>query len=212
MRTLRLLSVPTLAVTTVLTVGACTSEDPATETSTSGTDDAAVTSDDGLQGEVGGNGYLCQYVSPATADAAAGGTAVTPRGLVTEDDEDGWVCDVLSGGPGEQEPVLRLSIHLGEEARAEARARAEAEDGVEPGPEYLGLSFISPGLVTGLTSCTAPDATNRADQIPYTLVGESLTIIDEEMTDEVRSALALMAQNLDKSVGCAPKAALQAQS
>ena len=35
---------------------------------------------------------------------------------------------------------------------------------------------------------------------------------EEELLDEVRSALALMAQNLDKSVGCAPKAALQAQS
>ena len=198
-----MISAPALAV---LALTACTSEDPAPPAPT-GTDDAAVTSDDGLEGGVGTNGYLCNYVSPSATEAAAGGTAETPRERVVRDDEDGWVCEVLSGGVGAQEPVIRLSILLGEEARAEAREVAEAADGVEPGPDYLGLSFVSPGLVTGLTSCTAPNATSRTEQIPYTLVAEGLGVVDEATTEDLRSALTSMAQNLDRGLGCMPKQA-----
>lgn len=208
MRSLSLLTAPALLA---LALTACTSQEPVTETPTV-TDDAAVTSDDGLEGGTGSNGWLCNYVSPAAAAAAAGGTAETPRERIVQDDEDGWVCEVLSGGQGEQEPVVRLSILLGEQARVEARERAESAEGVEPGPDYLGLSFVSPGMVTGLTSCTTPGAADRTDQMPYTLIGETLGVVDEATTENLRSALSTMAQNLDRGVGCAPRQAVEEQA
>lgn len=202
---------PVTAVTALaLALTACTSEDPVDEVPPA-TDDASVTSDDGLEGGPGSNGWLCQYVSPSATDAAAGGTAETPRERIVEDDEDSWVCEVLTGGPGEQRPVVRLSILIGEEFRAEARERAEAAPDVEQGPDYLGLSFISPGLVTALTSCTDPAATNRSQQVPYTLVGEALEVVDEETTEDLRSSLTTAARNLDQGVGCTPGQALADQ-
>lgn len=208
MRTLRLLTLPAVAT---LVLPACTSEDPAGETPT--TDDAVVTSDDGLEGSAPTDGWFCRYVAPDAVDAAVGGTAETPRELVVQDDEEGWACEVLTGGKGEQEPVLRVSILIGEEARAEARSRAEAADGVRPGPEFLGLSFVSPGLVTGLTSCMAPGATNRADQAPYTLIAEQLSgEVDEATTANLRATLSGAAQSLDKAFGCAPRQALKDQA
>ena len=212
MRT-RTLSVAAAGLAATLALAACTSDDPVTPGDpTTPAGDAATTSDDGLEGTAGKNGWLCDYVSPSAVEAAAGGEAVSPRQRIVTDDEDSWVCEVLSGGAGEQEPIIRLSIELGPEAREAARERAEAADGVEPGPQYLGLSFVSPGLVTGLTSCVRPGATKRSDQIAHTLVGESLKVTDAEVTDDLRSSLALMAQNLDKGLGCSPKAAIADQA
>ena len=193
-----------------LALSACTSEDPVAGTPST-PDDASVSSDDGLEGGPGTNGWLCQYVSPSATEAAAGGTAETPRERVVQDDEDGWVCEVLTGGPGEQRPVVRLSILIGDEHRAEARQRAEAAEDVERGPDYLGLSFVSPGLVTGLTSCMAPGATDRSQQVPYTLVAEALEVVDEETTGDLRSALTSAARNLDQGLGCTPSQALADQ-
>lgn len=204
MRT-RTLTVPALIAGLALSLSACTSEsaDPVP-----GDDAAASTPDDGLEGEEGNNGWMCQYVSPTAVELANGGEPETPRSLVTEDDEDTWTCDVLVGGKGAQEPVIRLGIHLGEEARDEARARAEAAEGVEPGPDHLGVSFVSPGLVTGLTLCTAPNATTANDKIPYSLVIESLGETDAETTEHLQRALTETAKGLDGSVGCSPRMAV----
>lgn len=192
-----------LGLTLALGLSACTSEDPE-PTAEPTQEEAAPTTDDGLEGTLTANGWACEYFSPAAADHAAGGTATTPRGIVTQDDEEGWVCEVVSGGPGEQEPIARLSIILGPEAREEYRTLAEGAEGVEPGPDYLGKSYIAPGLVVGLTSCTRPGATQRSDQIEHTLVGEALNVTDEQATDDLRSALTLAAQGLDKGMGCSP--------
>lgn len=199
------LSLPAVAAGLTLALTACTSD---TADPTPTVDDTAVTSDDGLEGEAGNQGWMCQYVSPRAVEVLAGGEAQTPRQLVTEDDPDSWVCDVLVGGPGEQEPLARLSIMLGEEARQSARARAESEDGVERGPDYLGVSFLSPGLVTGLTLCTAPDATSARDKIPYSLVIESFGETGPEATDRLRQALTEAAKNLDGTMGCSPRRAV----
>lgn len=200
-RTLRLTAV---AAGLALALSACTSDnaDPGPTT------DAAVTSDDGLQGAEGNQGWMCQYISPAAVERANGGQAESPRELVTQDDEEAWVCDVLVGGAGEQEPVIRLGIHLGEEARETARTRAESAEGVEPGPDHLGVSFVSPGLVTGLTLCTAPGATRTSEKIPYSLVIESLGQTDPQTTDLLKQALTETAKRLDQSLGCSPKRAL----
>lgn len=188
-------------------LSACTSEEP--EAPPVAAEDSARTSDDGLEGEPGtGTGWLCEYVSPATLRAAVGAEAQSPRQLVTEDDEDSWVCEVLVGGPGEQEPAVRLAIQLGEEARDLARERAEAAAQVRGGPEHLGVSFVSPGLVTALTLCTAPDAQDRGERIPYTLVAESLGETGEEATAGLRQALTEAAKRLDAAVGCSPSQAL----
>lgn len=205
---MRITTLRTAAITAglVLALGACTSEDPASDTST---DDAAVTSDDGLEGSAGNRGWMCQYVSPTAIELANGGEAETPRQLTTEDDDDAWVCDVLVGGKGEQEPVVRVGIYLGDEARAEARTRAEEADGVEAGPDHLGVSFISPGLVTGLTLCTDLTASDTSVKIPYTIVIESLGETDEEVTHHLELAATEAAKSLDKGVGCSPKRAIE---
>ncbi len=187
-------------------LSACTSEGP---TPPSEAEDPVVTSDDGLEGEPGtGNGWMCDYLSPAALRAVVGEEPQSPRQLVSEDDEDTWVCEVLVGGQGEQEPVVRLTIELGEEARDRARERAENADQVSEGPEHLGVSFVSPGLVTALTLCTAPGAQDRAERIPYTLVAESLGDTGEEATSALRQALTEAARRLDSSIGCSPRQAV----
>lgn len=189
-----------------LVLGACTSGEPDPAPTS---DDTAVTSDDGLEGTAGNQGWMCNYVNPKAVELANGSTPETTRMLVTEDTEDSWVCEVLVGGKGEQEPVIELSIRLGEKASEEARARAEAADGVEPGPDHLGVSFVSPGLVTGLTLCTDPQSTDAADKIPYALVAESFGDTGAETTDYLQRALTETAKGLDQSVGCSPSAALR---
>jgi hypothetical protein len=207
---MRTRTLPALVAGLALALGACTSgtdEPEPTGDGATSTEDAAAASD-GLQGGAGNRGWMCQYVSPAAVELAAGGKAQTPRELVTEDTEDAWVCDVLVGGAGQQEPVIRLGIHLGEEARQTARARAEGAKDVQPGPKHLGVSFISPGLVTGLTLCTAPKATDREDKIPYSLVIESLGETDAKTTEQLEQALTETAKNLDRSLGCSPARAI----
>lgn len=208
MRT-RTLTLPALAAGVALVLGACTSEPTEPQQTT---DDAATTADDGLEGEAGNRGWMCQYVSPTAVELANGGEAETPRQLVTQDDDEAWVCDVLVGGRGEQEPLIRLGIHLGEEARATARERAESAEGVQPGPDHLGVSFVSPGLVTGLTLCTAPDATDATEKIPYSLVIESLGETDAETTEHLQRALTETAKSLDRSLGCSPTRAISEDS
>lgn len=189
-----------------LVLGACTSGG-ADSAPTS--EDTAVTSDDGLEGTAGNQGWMCNYVSPTAIELANGSTPETTRMLVTEDTEDSWVCDVLVGGKGEQEPLIELSIHLGERSWAQARARAEGAKGVEPGPDHLGVSFVSPGLVTGLTMCTDPQSDDPDDKIPYALVAESFRQTDATTTEHLQRAVTETAKNLDQSIGCSPKLALQ---
>ncbi len=202
----RTLTAAATAAGLALVLGACTSGDPDPAPTA---DDTAVTSDDGLEGTAGNQGWMCNYVSPTAIELANGSAPGTTRMLVTEDTEDSWVCEVLVGGKGEQEPVIELSIRLGEQAREEARDRAEAADGVEPGPDHLGVSFVSPGLVTGLTMCKDPQSTDVADKIPYALVAESFGQTDEETTKKLQTALTETAKGLDQSVGCSPKLALK---
>lgn len=197
---------PVLTAGLALTLSACTSGTLDDEPTT---DDAAVTSDDGLEGTAGNQGWMCNYVSPTAIELANGSAPQTTRMLVTEDTEDSWVCEVLVGGKGEQEPVIELAIHLGEEAREEARAEAEGADGVQPGPDHLGVSFISPGRVTGLTMCKDPQSDDVLDKIPYTLVATSLGETDAKTTEHLQRTLTETAKGLDKSVGCSPKRAIQ---
>ena len=73
---------PVTAVTALalaLALTACTSEDPVDEVPPA-TDDASVTSDDGLEGGPGSNGWLCQYVSPSATDAAGSRSVTSTRG------------------------------------------------------------------------------------------------------------------------------------
>lgn len=206
----RIFSSTAVAAGLALVLTSCTSEDATVAGRT--TDDAAVATDDGLEGEPGRGGWLCEHVSPAAVEAASGGEPVNPRQLVLQDDAEGWVCEVLTGEKGAQEPVVRLSILLGDEARATARERAEAAEGVEPGPEYLGRSYISDGLVTGLTTCTRPGATKRDDRVPHTIVAESLGEKDEATTKGLLAAAGQAAQGLDRGLGCSPKQAVIEQS
>ncbi|MFK5635737.1 hypothetical protein [Ornithinimicrobium sp. LYQ103] len=197
------------ALVAVLGLTACTSEEPTPTPSTDeATSSGGTTTDDGLEGGPGTNGWMCQYASPDAVSAVAGEEPTTVRELVVQDDAEGWVCQVLVGGAGEQETVLTVSVLLGEEYRDAARARAESADGAEPGPAYLGVSFLSPGLVTGLTLCTAPDAARSDDRIPYTLVAESLAETGEDATDALRATLGEAARSLDQGLGCSPQAAL----
>lgn len=202
----RTLTAAATATGLALVLGACTSGGPEPAPTS---DDTAVTSGDGLEGSAGNRGWMCNYVSPKAIELANGSAPGTTRMLLTEDTQESWVCQVLVGGRGEQEPVVELSIRLGQAAREEARSRAEAAEGVSPGPDHLGVSFVSPGLVTGLTMCTDPASSDVADKIPYTLVAESFGQTDEKTTHQLQAVLTETAKGLDQSVGCSPKLALQ---
>lgn len=206
----RSLAAATVGLTLLLS--ACTSESGDPEPSAPADAEGTATADDGLEGEAGNRGWMCQYVSPTAVELANGGEAETPRQLVTEDDAENWACDVLVGGPGQQEPLIRLGIRLGEDARAAARQRAEGESGVETGPEHLGVSFVSPGMVTGLTLCADPQSSDARDRIPYSLTIESLGETDAETTDHLQRALTETAKNLDRNLGCSPKRALEEEA
>ena len=206
----RSLAAATVGLTLLLS--ACTSESGDPEPSASADAEETATADDGLEGEAGNRGWMCQYVSPTAVELANGGEAETPRQLVTEDDAENWACDVLVGGPGQQEPLIRLGIRLGEDARAAARQRAEGEQGVETGPDHLGVSFVSPGMVTGLTLCADPRSSDARERIPYSLTIESLGETDAETTDHLERALTETAKNLDRNLGCSPKRALEEEA
>lgn len=193
-----------LAATTAMT--GCTSGPVEEET----TDDAIVTSDDGLEGSEGTSGWYCRYLNAGLIESALGQESTTPRELVVSDTAEEWICEVLNGGPGEQDPILRVSIQLGQDAVDTARTRAETAEDVQDGPEHLGESYLSAGLVTGLTACRLPTAQRLDDFGPLAIVLESLGQTDATTTQQLRAAASQAAQQLDQSLGCSPKVAREA--
>lgn len=190
----------------LLPLAGCTS-DPAEPPAPTTEDDAAVTTESGLEGQEGNAGWYCRYLNTATLETALGEESTTPRELVVSDTADEWVCDVLNGGIGDQEPALRVSILLGEDAVGEARTRAEDLDGTVPGPAHLGESYLSPGLVTALTACRLPTAERLDDYGPLAVTFESFHSDDETTTENLRQAASQAAQQLDQSLGCSPRLA-----
>lgn len=189
-----------LALLAVLGTSACTSgEDPADEPTAvapAPEDEAAVT--DGSDS----NGWLCDDISPDSLQTLAGGEVAAPTEVMLADDDQTWVCEARDGDT----PLMRLSLSVGEEARDAARARARELDGVR-GPEYLGESYLSPTLVTGLTLCTDMGQPDAGVYEPYTMVAESLVEDEGDYSEPLRSTLGTLAQRLDQGIGCSPKQA-----
>lgn len=183
-----------------LTLGACTSGEDPSETSTP---DAAPSSAPAVTDGSDSNGWLCEDVSPETLRAVAGGELGEPNEVMVQDDETAWVCDAYDGDT----PLVRLSLAVGEEARDEARSRMQSLEGVTEGPDYLGESYSSPGVVAGLTACTDMDQPGAGVYEPYTMVAESLTGDDADVSDQLRSTLTGLARRLDQGIGCSPKQA-----
>ncbi|OLT43296.1 hypothetical protein BJF86_00325 [Serinicoccus sp. CNJ-927] len=181
----------------VAVLAACTSEpteEPGTETSAPAEQDAAAT--DGS----GSNGWLCEDVSPQSLRALAGDELTEPREVMVADDETRWVCEAYDG----QTPLVRVSVEVGEEGRETARSLVEATEGMAPGPDYLGESYLSPTVGVGLTLCGAQGSGSPE---PYSLTAEILVDREDDLREPLRSTLTSIAQKLDQGVGCSPKQA-----
>lgn len=192
---------PSIPLALLLALGAtgCTSE-PEPEGPTSGGTTSETAPGDGR----GGNGWLCEDMSPANLRAVAGGELAEPRELVVADDDTSWVCEAYDG----QAPLLRLSVVVGEEGREEARALAAETEGGAAGPDYLGESVIGPRQGVAITLCTDPGSEADA-RTPYSITAEALGDSPEDVSEALRSTLTLTAGKLDQGVGCSPKAALE---
>lgn len=192
------------ATALALALGACTSEhDPAEETTPAATEEAAAT------GGPASGGWLCSYLGPSTLRAVAGQESQESQEfqeVTVQDDRQGWACEVRDG----EQPLVGISIQRGEAARVAAQERAEQAEDVRQGPEYLGVSYLSPRLVTGLTLCRDVGSPGSEEYEPYTMVAEALTDSDDDVSDELRSALTQLAATLDQTVGCSPRMANQA--
>lgn len=212
---------PSIPLALLLALGAtgCTSEPEPEEPRSGGT-----TSETAPEDGRGGNGWLCEDMSPANLRAVAGGELAEPRELVVADDDTSWVCEAYDG----QAPLLRLSVVVGEEGREEARALAAETEGGAAGPDYLGESVIGPRQGVAITLCTDVSGTavdndgqEGADEVPvagdtegdtrvpYSITAEALGDSEEDVSEALRSTLTLTAGKLDQGFGCSPKAALE---
>ena len=150
------------------------------------------------------DGWLCEDVSPQSLRALAGGEPADPREVVVTDDDTSWVCEAYDG----ERPLVRVGVAVGEEGREQARALAREEEGMSPGPEYLGESYLGPRLAVGLTLCTSPGS-EEGERTPYSLTAQALGDSGEDVGEALRSTLTSVATKLDRGFGCSPRAALE---
>lgn len=201
MRTSRAVLATSLLATVAL--AGCTSEPD-------GSDPTATATDDGLEGSIPDNGWWCRMFDEEVVAAATGGQTDVAREVLRQNDEQGWQCEVVlpvDGGP-ETEVVFTLTIAVDDTGTADAlRADARAA-GAEPGPGYLGESYVFPGGVVAILPCGAPpDSPSAGSQVPYAVSVVAHSEAGREMTTELVSPARRTVVDLDQTTGCSPKLA-----
>lgn len=201
MRTSRAVLTTSLLATTVL--AGCTSDPGDTRTTETATDD-------GIEGNVPDNGWWCRMFDDEIVAAATGGQTDVAREVLRKNDDEGWQCEVVlpvDGGP-ETEAVFTLTVAVNDdEAADELRADARAAD-AEPGPDYLGESYVFPGTVVAILPCGGPVGTELANtQVPYAVSVVAHSEAGRQMTDELVSPARRTVVDLDMTTGCSPKLA-----
>lgn len=186
----------------VLFVAGCTS-DPAE------TDDTA-SATEGLEGSVPDNGWWCRMFDDELVAAATGGREDVAREVLRQNDDQGWQCEVVlpvDDGP-ETEAVLTLTIAVDDAAAADELRAQAADAGAEPGPDYLGESYVFPGTVAAIVPCDAPPSSAAAgSQVPHAISVVGHSEAGSQMTEELVAPARRTVMDLDQTSGCSPKLA-----
>lgn len=198
-------------ITSVITLGALTvglgaCSDGEGEADTGQTTGAAVE----LEGEVPDSGWWCRVIEEETVAAATDGRTDEAREVLRENDSDSHLCEVVlpvDGGP-ETETVMALAIRADVEDEAvRLRTELESHADVEPGPDYLGESYVVPGAAYAILPCGAPtDSPKAGEQVTYVLSMTTQGEAGEQLTEELLEPLRRAVIELDQSVKCTPSA------
>lgn len=207
MRTARHAVVALTLITLVFGLGACSGDDADPDGSGS-----TVAADDELEGSIPTSGWWCRLIEEESVTVATDGRQEEAREVLRQNDEEGHLCEVVlpvEDGSSEIETIMTFQIQAdAEEAADEVRAELEAREDVEPGPDFLGESYVMPGAAYMIVPCGAPvGSANAGQQVPYivsmTTATEAGAALTEELTEPLRRSLI----ELDQSVQCSPEPA-----
>ncbi len=175
-----------------------------------GPDESAMTSPL-LEGAVPSGDWWCRLIEREIVEVATDGRTEEAREVLRQNDEEGYLCEVVlpvDGGPG-TESVLALAVQINDEGAADAaRQEAEAAPEAQPGPDYLGESFVMPGRTVSIVPCKAPvGSAAEGSEVPFVIslraTSESGGQLTDELIDPVRRSLV----EVDQGVGCSPSTA-----
>lgn len=205
----RTASVITLGVLT-LGLGACSDGDGEVD---GGPDTGQPTgAAEELEGQVPDSGWWCHMIEEETVAAATDGRTDEAREVLRENDSDSHLCEVVlpvDGGP-QTETVMAFAIKADAEDEAgQLRSELESRTDVEPGPDYLGESYVVPGAAYAVLPCGAPtDSPQEGKQVTYVLSMTTKGEAGEQLTDELTEPLRRALIDLDQTVKCTPSAAV----
>ncbi|GAA1138890.1 hypothetical protein [Ornithinicoccus hortensis] len=190
-----------------LGLGACSGDDAGTD------DDATSTAAaDGLEGSIPTSGWWCRMIKEDSVAVATDGRQAEAREVLRQNDESGHLCEVVlpvEEDSTETETVMAFQIQAdAEDAAEQIRSEMAGRDDAEPGPDYLGESYVVPGAAYAIVPCGAPvGSPDEGQQVPYVLSVTTTTEAGKELTDALTEPLRRSLIELDQSVKCSPKAA-----
>lgn len=175
----------------------------------SGEEDAAPSSPTAEEppGEIPSSDWWCRLIKKETVDAATGGRSAEARHVTVTDEADHWACEVwVPDEDGEAETALVFSVqgNAADEAD-EALGEVQSLEGVEPGPEHLGLSYFAPTMAVSVIPCFGRPETPEAEtEVPYVLMLRAPLDTAGEATDLLDKPLTRLAREMDQGYGCSP--------
>lgn len=205
MRTARHAVVALTLGTLTLGLVACSGDD-------ADTDDTSTATGDELEGSIPTSGWWCRVIEEEVVSTATDGREAEAREVIRQNDAEGHLCEVVlpvDDGSTETETVMAFQIQAdADEAAEQVRSEMAGRDDVEPGPDYLGESYIVPGGAYAIVPCGAPvDSPNEGQQVPYVLSMTTSTEAGQSMTTDLAEPLRRTLIELDETVTCSPKAA-----
>lgn len=205
-RPLAILSLMALALTPL---AACTSGDE-DDNSTTTTDSASQSEQASQPGEAArpeDSGWFCRLIEDDAVDLATGGRAdeaLEQEALSTEDE---YQCDVVvpTDGGG-TEVAMSLSMHRNIPGLAdEVLAEVKAIEGVQPGPDRLGVSYIADTLAVSIVPCKAEgNADKDSPEVPYVFLLRAPMDTEGAATDMLDDTLNRLVREMDQGYGCSP--------
>ncbi len=151
--------------------------------------------------------WFCRLIAKEAVDAATDGRSAEAREVEALNTENEYQCDVvLPTEDGGTEVAMSLSMHRNIPNLADERlAEVKAIDGVAPGPDYLGVSYIADTMAVSVVPCK-PDA-NVGDEVPpvpYVFVLRAQLDTEGKATPMLHSPLNRLVQEMDAAYGCSP--------
>lgn len=175
--------------------------------------DAATTTAPTMEGAVPTTGWWCGLIEEDVVSAVTDGRTGEAREVLRVNDGSTYHCDVvLPTGEGLQtEVVLSMLVTADDETGAERlRQELEGVDEVAPGPDYLGESYLAPGLAVAIMPCGAPlDAENAGEPVPWTYVVRAAEGRGQGLDEELTGPINRQVRQVDSAVGCSPSEAVR---